>query len=129
MPKVLIASEDPRARTWVRFALGPGWGIAEASDGNEARRMVEHESPDLVIADETMEHYGAFGMSRDMKQVSKPPAIIVLLERAQDDWLARWAGVDRWFLRPVDPFDLADAARELTTSPVAVVNAVEGGTE
>jgi len=133
VPKVLIASEDPRVRHWVRMSLGPGWGVAEAPDGNEARRMVEHESPDLVIADETMEHYGAFGLARDIKMVPKPPAIVVLLERAQDDWLAKWSGADRWLVRPIDPFELANVAKELTTQPgtkptqsVAAVSAKEG---
>jgi DNA-binding response OmpR family regulator len=114
VPKVLIASEDPRARTWVRMALGPGWGVAEASTGVEARRIVQKEAPDLVIADETMERYGAFGLARDLKTVATPPAIVVLLERAQDDWLARWSGADRWLVRPIDPFELAGVARELT---------------
>src|SRR5919199_3511794 len=99
MPKVLIASEDARARMWVRQALGPGWGVAEAEDGLVARRIVAREAPDLVITDETMERYGAFGLARDLKMGAKPPAIVVLLERAQDDWLARWSGADRWLLR------------------------------
>jgi DNA-binding response OmpR family regulator len=126
MPKVLIASEDPRARQWVRMALGPGWAVAEASTGVEARRTVEKESPDLLVTDETMERYGAFGLARDVKIVASPPAIIVLLERAQDDWLARWSGADRWLVRPIDPFELADVARELTG---AAVQPAKEGTE
>lgn len=112
--KTLIASEDPRARAWVRGALGVGVQTAEAHDGNEARRIIAKERPDLVICDETMEPYGAFGLTRDLKGAPDPPAVIVLLERAQDTWLAKWSGADRWLLRPVDPFELAETARELT---------------
>jgi DNA-binding response OmpR family regulator len=131
MPKVLIASDDPRARTWVRMALGPRWAVAEASDGLQARRMVEREAPDLVVTDETMEGYGAFGMAREIKALSKAPAVIVLLERAQDDWLARWSGADRWLLRPIDPFELLAVADELTAARPAPVarNTSEEGTE
>lgn len=130
MPKVLIASEDPRSRAWVRMALGPGWSAAEASTGLEARRMVEREAPDLVITDETMESYGAFGLARDVKTTASPPAIIVLLERAQDDWLARWSGADRWLVRPIDPFELAAVARELTgPAAPAAAHAAPSATE
>jgi DNA-binding response OmpR family regulator len=111
--KVLLASEDPRARAWVIGALGPGWEVAEASTGIEARRIVEKEPPDLLISDETMEGYGAFGLTRDVKALPNPPAVVILLERAQDDWLAKWSGADRWLVRPIDPFELAAAARSL----------------
>jgi DNA-binding response OmpR family regulator len=37
--------------------------------------------------------------------------VIVILERAQDQWLAKWSGADRWLVRPVDPFELAEAVR------------------
>jgi DNA-binding response OmpR family regulator len=35
-------------------------------------------------------------------------AIVILLDREQDRWLARWSGADAWFVKPVDPFALAD---------------------
>jgi len=39
--------------------------------------------------------------------------IVILLERKQDAWLARWSGADAWFVEPVDPFALADRLVEL----------------
>ena len=39
--------------------------------------------------------------------------IVILLERRQDEWLAKWSGADAWFVRPVDPFELADRVLEL----------------
>ena len=41
--------------------------------------------------------------------------IVILLERKHDAWLARWSGADAWFVRPVDPFELADRVLELVT--------------
>ena len=41
--------------------------------------------------------------------------IVVLLERKQDAWLARWSGADAWFVKPFDPFELADRVLELVT--------------
>jgi len=38
---------------------------------------------------------------------------VILLERRHDEWLARWSGADAWFVRPIDPFELADRLLEL----------------
>lgn len=93
--------------------LGPDWAAEEAADGLAALRAARAAEVDVVIADETTEPYGAFGLTRELKLLADAPAVIILLERAQDAWLARWAGADRWLLRPYDPFELAAAAREL----------------
>jgi hypothetical protein len=39
--------------------------------------------------------------------------VVLVLARAQDEWLAKWSGADAWFTRPVDPFALADRVVEL----------------
>jgi hypothetical protein len=39
--------------------------------------------------------------------------IVILLERRQDAWLARWSGADAWFVKPADPFEVADRLWEL----------------
>ena len=41
--------------------------------------------------------------------------IVILLERSHDAWLARWSGADAWFVKPVDPFELADRLLELVS--------------
>lgn len=128
--KVLIASDDPRARAWVRMAIGEDWEVLEAEDGLEARALVRSEEPALLISDQTMERYGGLGLTREAKLEAAPPAAIVILERGQDVWLAKWANADRWFVRPVDPFALQDAARELTgfrRLPIREGTATEGG--
>ncbi len=110
--KTIVASEEPAARSWVRMALGPDWTVVEASNGLEVGPLVAEHRPELLVCDETMESYGAFGLCRDLKILPEPPAVVILLERAQDAWLARWAGADRWLVRPIEPFALAEAARE-----------------
>jgi DNA-binding response OmpR family regulator len=117
--KILVVSEDPRERDWVRFSVGSDAEYLDATNGREALRVARTESPDIVVADETTEPYGAFGLARELKTFDKPPHVIVLLERAQDSWLARWSGADRWFVRPVDPFELAEAVRGLAMTGTA----------
>src|SRR3989442_960745 len=110
---VLIVSRSERARAWIRRALDPSFEFDEASNGLEALRRAQEEGYDLVVADETTEPFGAFGLARELKILPYPPAVIVLLERPQDNWLAKWSGADRWLTQPIDPFALNRAAREL----------------
>lgn len=109
--KILVVSEDPRARDRVRFSIGSDLTYIDAANGLEALRLAQREAPDVVIADETTEPYGAFGLARELKALPRPPKVIVLLERAQDTWLAKWSGADGWLLRPIDPFELAETVR------------------
>jgi DNA-binding response OmpR family regulator len=115
MPRmnVLMVSRSERARAWIRRALDPSWEIDEAANGLEALKRAQDEGYDLVIADETTEPFGAFGLARELKILPYPPAVIVLLERPQDTWLAKWSGADRWLLQPIDPFELIRTAREV----------------
>lgn len=117
--RALLVSNNPGARAWMRGALGSGWEFAEVADGHAALRAETEEGFDLVIADETTEPFGAFGLARELKILSEPPAIIVLLQRPNDVWLATWSGADRWLVQPVDPFALAEAALELVTPAIA----------
>jgi DNA-binding response OmpR family regulator len=119
--KLLVVSRSARERAWVRGALGPEYAPTEATDGLAARDAARAETFDLVVCDELTEPYGGFGLARELKLLADPPAVIVLLDRAQDTWLAKWSGADRWLLQPVDPFDLAAAARELTEAPAPAV--------
>lgn len=109
--RVLIVSEHAAERRKVALSLGSAWQVTEAANGLEAMR--DADGIDLVVADETTEPFGAFGLSRELKVRDNPPGVIVLLERSQDAWLARWSGADRWLLRPYDPFALADAAEDV----------------
>jgi DNA-binding response OmpR family regulator len=110
---ILIVSRSERARAWMRAALDTMWVIDEASNGNEALKRARDEDYDLVITDETSEPFGAFGLARELKILPDPPAVVVLLERLVDVWLAKWSGADRWLTQPIDPFAVATAAREL----------------
>jgi DNA-binding response OmpR family regulator len=71
--------------------------------------------PEVVVADEIASREGAFGLARDLRGAEQvfPGAIVILLERKHDVWLAKWSGADAWFVKPVDPFALADKVEEL----------------
>jgi DNA-binding response OmpR family regulator len=85
-----------------------------------------------VVADEIASRAGAFAMARDLRGAQEPfsGAIVILLDRHHDQWLAKWSGADAWFVKPVDPFALADRMLELleTRRPGAGRDAATVGT-
>ncbi len=122
--KVLLVSPDPRSRELTRLAvanierrMGSPLEFVEAADGEIGRKLAWRERPDAVVADEIASRMGAFALAKDLRGASDPypGTIVILLERKQDAWLARWSGADAWFVRPVDPFELADRLLELVT--------------
>ena len=123
--KVLLVSANPRARELMRLAvagierrLGTRLEFVEARNGEVGLRLAWRETPDVVVADEIASRMGAFAMARDLRGAEHPftGAIVILLDRRQDVWLANWSGADAWFVKPVDPFELADRLLDLVSA-------------
>ncbi|HEY7756285.1 MAG TPA: hypothetical protein VID69_08675 [Actinomycetota bacterium] len=119
---VLLVSPDARSREMMRLvvrsierAVGEPLRFLEAADGEEGARVGLRERPHAIVADEIASRAGAFALARALRGDREPylGAIVILLERRHDAWLARWSGADAWFVKPVDPFDLADRLLEL----------------
>jgi DNA-binding response OmpR family regulator len=122
--KVLLVSPDPRSRELralgvasIERRLSTRLEFVEASNGERGLALARRERPDVIVADEIASRAGAFALARDLRGATEPyPGVImILLERKHDMWLARWSGADAWFVKPVDPFDVADRLVELVT--------------
>jgi DNA-binding response OmpR family regulator len=89
----------------------------EAGDGIEGLRVAWRERPDVVVADEIASRAGAFAMAKDLRGAIEPfgGVIVILLDRAEDAWLAKWSGADAWFTKPADPFQLVDRVADLVS--------------
>lgn len=120
--RVLLVSPDAAVRDLMRVAvgslerrLGEPLSFLDAADGERGAAIALRERPDAVVADEIASRAGAFSLARDLRGAPDPYGgpIVILLERRQDAWLARWSGADAWFVKPVDPFGLADRLVEL----------------
>jgi DNA-binding response OmpR family regulator len=120
--RVLLVSPDANARDLMRVAVGSierrlGEPVAflDAENGEQGARVGLRERPDAVVADEIASRAGAFALAKDLRGAQDPyrGPIVIVLERKHDAWLARWSGADAWFVRPVDPFQLADRLVEL----------------
>jgi CheY-like chemotaxis protein len=118
--KILLVATEQDFRDRLRLALerleatGEEIQFLEAVQGNDAMAIAEREFPDLVVVEVGANPYGGFGLARDLKAVPELACpVVVILERPQDEWLARWSGADALVSRPVDPFALAQVARQL----------------
>jgi len=120
--RVLLVSPEANARDLMRVAvgslerrLGEPLSFLDATDGRDGATIGLREDPDAVVADEIASRAGAFSLAKDLRGAAEPylGPIVILLERRQDEWLARWSGADAWFVKPVDPFELADRLVQL----------------
>ncbi len=121
---VLLVSPDPASRELMALAvrsierrIGSPLRFRAAKNGELGIRAALRDRPEIVVADEIASRAGAFALAKALRDDAAPftGVIVILLERKQDRWLARWSGADAWFVRPVDPFELADRVLELVT--------------
>jgi DNA-binding response OmpR family regulator len=114
--KALLVSPNAETRELMGLAvagisrtLGRPLEFLEAEDGERGIRVAWRERPDVVLADEIASRAGAFALAKDLRGQFEPfdGVIVILLDRPQDDWLAKWSGADAWFVKPFDPFEVA----------------------
>jgi DNA-binding response OmpR family regulator len=119
--EVLLVSPDEGSRALMALAVrsierrrGTDITFRWAKNGELGAIAALRDRPDMVIADQIASREGAFSLAKTLRDAAEPyPGVIfILLERKQDSWLARWSGADAWFVKPVDPFELADRALE-----------------
>lgn len=119
---VVLVSPDARSRELMALTvrsierrLGQKLRFRAAADGDLGTRVTLRDRPEVVVADELASRAGAFSLAKTLRDDGDPytGVIVILLERRQDAWLARWSGADAWFVKPADPFEVADRLWEL----------------
>ena len=120
--EVLLVSPDPDTRELMALVVRSIERRSEgqmrfraARDGDLGLRAARRDRPAIIVADEIASRAGAFALTRSLRDDADPYAgvVLILLERSQDAWLAAWSGADAWFVKPVDPFEVADRLWEL----------------
>ncbi len=94
-----------------------GFDVEFAIDAREASRVLERRPPSLVVVDMQTGNAGGYALMRYVAEARHLPHIpvLVLLERAQDAWLARIAGAAASRVKPLAPGELERAVAELTS--------------
>ena len=121
---VLLVSPDPSSRELMALAvrsierrIGEDLRFRAARDGELGTKAALRDRPEIIVADEIASHAGAFSLTKTLRDDADPytGVIVILLERKHDEWLAKWSGADAWFVKPVDPFEIADRLLDLVT--------------
>ncbi len=121
---VLLVSPDPASRELMALTvrsierrIGQELRFRAARNGDLGTKAALRDRPDIIIADEIASRAGAFALTKTLRDDADPYTgiVVILLERRHDQWLAKWSGADAWFVKPVDPFEIADKLLELVT--------------
>jgi DNA-binding response OmpR family regulator len=126
---VLLVSPDPVSRGLMTLTvrsierrLGEELRFRAARNGDLGLKAALREPPDIIVMDEIASRAGAFSMTKTLRDGMEPYTgiIVILLERKHDAWLAKWSGADAWYVKPPDPFEMADRLLELVTEKETV---------
>ena len=104
---VLVVDDESRMRKLIKdFLIQKGYGILEASDGEEALKVFEENQNkiNLILLDVMMPKLDGWSVLRQIRQNSKVP-IIMLTARGeeQDELFGFELGVDEYISKPFSP--------------------------
>lgn len=119
MAIVLLASDLAALRQELRDMLeGPDVEIEEATSGPEVMARVREGGVDLVVADLQMGSMGAMAICLELRHeesygACEPVAVLMLLDRRADVFLARRSGAEGFVVKPLQPLIVRQAVRTL----------------
>ena len=119
MQTILVASDAPTLRREIEAVIsGPDVEVAAVTTGPEVVSFVNDESPDLVIVDMQMGNMGGMAVCLELRLQESYDAIdhiavLMLLDRRPDVFLARRSGAEGWLVKPLDPLRLRRAVAKL----------------
>jgi DNA-binding response OmpR family regulator len=110
-PVVLVADDDPDILKLVAFRLErAGYDVVQATDGEEALRVVTELEPDLAVLDVMMPKLTGYDVTRRIREAdaTKRMPVILLTARVQEADVARGfeAGADDYLKKPFSPQEL-----------------------
>ncbi len=119
MRTVLVASDAPTLRREVISVVkGPDIEVTEVSSGPEVIRAVAEGGIDMVIVDLQMANMGGMAVCLELRLEESyvdidHVAVLMLLDRRPDVFLARRSGAEGWLVKPLDPLRLRRAVEAL----------------
>lgn len=119
MATVLLVSDLAALRQELTNTLaGPELEIEEAESGPEAIERVKEGGVDVVVVDLQVASMGAMAITMELRNLesyggAEPVAVLMLLDRRPDVFLARRSGVEGFVVKPLDPLRVRRAVRAL----------------
>lgn len=112
---VLVVSDDPTLQLEARFAFPDDFDVVVVEDAREGSRELSSWTPAVVVVDLLVGSAGGFALGRDMSQDPRLANVpmLMLIDRRQDEWLARQAGAAAVRTKPIDTAELVESALDL----------------
>ncbi|MDQ6971379.1 MAG: ATPase, T2SS/T4P/T4SS family [Mariprofundaceae bacterium] len=109
--RVLIVDDSASVRNLVKFVLSAqGYHIIEAEDGQEAWRMLQQDSYDLVLSDFEMPHMAGPELVQRIREQGKfdgmPIILLTSRDSEEDEVGSLETGADDYIIKPVEPLKL-----------------------
>ncbi len=129
MLTVLCVADEPWVRNRVHAALSSSeYRILDHDDPETVADEVLDHSPDVVVVDLQVGTMGGMAVTRAIRDTvilerAPRPAVVMLLDRPADVFLARRAGAASWIVKPFEP---AELRRVIAEAQVAVASAIAG---
>lgn len=116
--EALVVEDDPDARRLVAACLHRlGLRVHEATSSAEARRVLEHATPDLICLDLRLPDASGLTLCEDIRATPRlrdvPVVVITALARSIDRAQAEVAGADEYMTKPFRADALVNSVREL----------------
>jgi DNA-binding response OmpR family regulator len=119
--KVLVVDDTKSIREIVAFMLrGKGYDVAEAADGEEARRKAFDEGPDLIVLDAMLPKVTGFALCAELKADERTKTIPILMLTAitrdtgkSDDYWREKSQADDFMSKPFKAQDLVGRVERL----------------
>jgi len=105
---ILLATDDDATFAEVESALvDEATSLSRVRAGSDVRDAVAALDPDLVICDLQIGNMGGVATALDLRLEEgagrlEPRPILLLLDRADDEFIARRSGADAWVVKPLD---------------------------
>ena len=109
MATVLVVDDEPIVReVVVRYLRREGFRTLEAGDGDAARRILERETPSLVVLDLMLPGTDGIALCRWIRERSDLPVIMLTaLGEESDRIVGLELGADDYVTKPFSPRELA----------------------
>ena len=116
---VLVATDADDVLDEVDSALGDDrTSVERVRTGREVIAAIRSHEPDVVVLDLQIGSMGGVATClaiRNEESGGRLPQqqVLLLLDRAADEYLARQSGADGWLLKPLDPLGIRRAVASL----------------
>jgi two-component system, OmpR family, copper resistance phosphate regulon response regulator CusR len=121
VPQVLLVEDEEKTRASLDEGLRlEGWNVTTASDGLEARKLLEERNYDLVLLDWMLPGMDGLGVLKHLRERGKQTPVLMLTVRdsVNDRVTGLEAGADDYVAKPFAFAELVARSRALLRRPL-----------